>query len=119
MAQQTWSGPFVFNRDTINRMVEPNRIGAYVLLRYDDQSTPWYYVGRSDTDLQRRLLQHLDNGEPYSKFWFRYETCVRDAFFAECYAWHDYKDNGTNLDNTIHPDTPSGSVRIHCPVCNG
>ena len=118
MTRQSWAGPFAFNRETVTAKVEAKRMGAYVLLRYDGEKTPWYYVGRSDTDLQRRLLQHLDNGEPYSIFWFRYETCVSDAFAAECYAWHGYKDTGVHLDNDIHPDTPSGSVRIHCPVCN-
>lgn len=70
------------------------------------------YVGRSDTDLRRRLVQHaLSRKADY--FTYDVHRTVEHAFEGECSLYHGMKGTLTNL---IHPATP-GYTEHMCPFC--
>src|SRR5262249_53779479 len=71
------------------------------------------YVGRSDGDLQARLLQHAAEGK-YPYFKFAEATSPRAAFERECQNYHDFI---RFIDNDIHPQRPAGAG-WQCPRCN-
>jgi len=51
--------PVLFTPDNVRAAVPPGTAGAYVLYAQgEEESLAPEYVGRSDTDLQRRLLRH-------------------------------------------------------------
>jgi len=85
--------------------------GSYVLYR---QGVP-VYVGRSDTDLQRRLLAHTASmrGE-----YFSFSTCTHalNAFSSECALYHAPPPGG--IENKVHPAAPPQSGAL-CPFCPG
>ena len=73
------------------------------------------YVGRSDKDLRRRLLEHCAAGKA-SLFKFQPHKNATEAFLSECYLWHATREDGRN-ENIIHPAPPTAG-RISCPYCS-
>ncbi|MEA1955124.1 MAG: hypothetical protein U9N02_01355 [Campylobacterota bacterium] len=73
------------------------------------------YIGRSDSDLKARLLNHVSN-EQYKEFKYSYATSQKAAFKKECQNFHDFG-GSKKLDNDIHPDRPNGSG-LECPICD-
>lgn len=71
-------------------------------------------VGRSDTDLRRRLLAHAQAGKAA---YFRCRPCgtQKEAFQRECVYWHSLR--GSPLRNKAHPDAPDGCA-LECPYCS-
>lgn len=86
--------------------------GTYVLYRYELGEIVPIYIGRSDTDLQRRLLNHpyLYTAEYFEYYSFQ---TVEKAFLSESALYHCFQDS---LLNQIHPATPAHSDLI-CPIC--
>jgi hypothetical protein len=83
----------------IRALIPPRKIGAYVL--YTAKGSP-YYIGRSDTDIQRRLLRHCtDRCGDY--FTYDVYTTPAKAFDMECALFHLL---APRLSNRIHPDRP-------------
>ena len=104
-------GPYPLNRDTIAKVVSQVSPGVYVHSR-DGKAA--HYVGRSDQDVRRRLLDHVGSG--YRSFWFAYASTPKGAFEQECTLFH--RNGGeAGLDNLVHPQRPAGSF-WKCPVCN-
>ena len=103
-------GPLRLTRENIAYHVTRTSAGNYLLL---NQRGNIRYVGRSDTNVRDRLLQHV--GEGYAEFKFSYATSAKDAFETECRNYHDYGED--NLDNGIHPDRPDNSPNWKCPRC--
>ena len=68
------------------------------------------YVGRSDTSLRERLMDHKGQ---YSVFFVRYADTPDEAFRFECEFYHRYIDT---IENKIHPDRPDVSSAV-CPIC--
>jgi len=97
---------------TIQTLVEKGSIGNYLL--YDSKQCV-LYVGRSDTDLQKRLLDHV-NEPPYKSFKFSYADSPEEAYYKECKQYHEYEKSG-KLRNEKHPDCPDGMGHLRCPVC--
>jgi hypothetical protein len=83
--------------------------GVYLLA--DTQGVP-RYVGRSDTDVRRRLLQHVDAGT-YRFFLVEHDRSPNEAFWRECNLYHHYRNR---LDNEIHPAVPR-NCGSGCPRC--
>lgn len=83
--------------------------GTYVLHRDDAQP---FYVGRSDTDLRRRLLQHCAAGLA-DYFTYDVHLTAQVAFDVECSLFHALSGP---LANVIHPDAPDGSG-ARCAFC--
>ena len=84
--------------------------GAYILA--DTPGVP-RYVGRSDRDVQSRLLQHVDAGD-YRFFYVEHDRTAVDAFLRECGWYHYYRNQ---LSNKIHPAIPRG-CGSGCPRCS-
>lgn len=105
-------GPY--DLDLVDGYVQPGLTGIYILSR-DGKSVD--YIGRSDTDLQREILQreysHLARGRVYKYFWFEYAASPTRAYKRECELWHEY--GAPPPDNDRHPAVPP-STDIGCPV---
>jgi len=85
-------------------------IGTYSLFKHEKAEL--IYVGRSDTCLQKRLLQHAYVGRA-DYFRYNIQWTPEKAFIAECSAYH-VSISGT--ENLIHPARPKG-VFLQCPFC--
>lgn len=70
------------------------------------------YFGRSDRDLQQRLLSHARDGT-YGYFQVQKTETVQRAFQLECREWHL---TSTVTDNKNHPAAPDHS-HAECPYC--
>jgi hypothetical protein len=95
--------------DIIQSVVPRQRIGTYVLIK----NGQIHYVGRADTDLQRRLLAHyaVSRGE---YFRFQLHATVEQAYDAECAAYHALKNQVTNVAHPAQPDFKA----IACAFCS-
>lgn len=69
------------------------------------------FVGRSDTDLHRRLRQSAEHADGYRYFWFAESVSPKEAFLLECICYHEYRP----ADNPNHPAAVPGA-RWKCPV---
>ncbi len=110
------NGPYVFTSEEIDKQITKTQAGNYALGYVKDNVFHVKYIGRSDTDVNERLKQHL--GELYTYFKFSYATSVKDAFVKECKNYHDFGGVEGKLDNEIHPDIPSNSQNWKCPICD-
>ncbi|MDR6909061.1 hypothetical protein J2W54_000488 [Rhodococcus fascians] len=92
----------------IRAVIPQAQIGTYSLYK----NGVVIYVGRSDTDLRRRLVEHaLTHRADY--FTYDVHRTVQHAFESECSLFHGWKGTLTNL---IHPATP-GYTEHTCPFC--
>ena len=104
---------YKLTKSVISSLFEKSKIGIYVLGNYTNDYFKVGYVGRSDTDLRYRLLQHSKNNQ-YSYFYYIATNTIFEAFKLECREWHRF----FNIKNSIHPDAPNNIPYI-CPYCNG
>ncbi|MGW7314629.1 GIY-YIG nuclease family protein [Streptomyces sp. NPDC054865] len=74
-------------------------VGSYVL--YTSMGLP-RYVGRSDTDIRRRLLRHCTD-QRGAYFTYDVHNNAVSAFDMECALFHALS---PQLTNRIHPDRP-------------
>lgn len=112
-------GPYEFSGDEVDNQITRTQAGNYALGDLDSDGVFHVrYVGRSDTDVNSRLKDHLPqkytNG--YKHFKFSYASSPKDAFEKECQNYHDFGES-RRLDNDVHPDRPSNSKNWKCPVC--
>jgi hypothetical protein len=114
-------GPFTLSFESIDEHVVPGRFGVYVLLHLDEAHGDLVVarVGRSDSDLHRRLQAYLR--DPAYQQDERYdlvthfscgcpETLV-SSFETECVLYHDWEPPL----NDRHPGRPAESDAT-CPV---
>lgn len=118
MASLNMNGPYHFTEEDILNEVTQIKPGNYALgylKKNSDEKDVFIvqYVGRSDSDVAERILQHL--GEPYKHFKYSYATSPRAAFLQECQNYHDFGEK-EKLKNKIHPDKPAGT-NWKCPCC--
>ena len=116
MASLGMGKSYDFDRDTINSVITRKCCGNYALGYLNDNTFIVEYVGRADSDVKARVLQHID--EDYERFKFSYATSPKDAFEKECKNYHDFGGDEGKLDNKIHPDRPSNSKNWKCPCCD-
>ena len=115
MPIQNMQGPYLFTRGNVDYHISKTHAGNYVLgIRNKNGNFDVRYVGRSDTDVNDRIKDHLQEG--YTYFMFCYASSPKDAFETECRQYHAFGGN-TRLDNDVHPDRPSNSKNWKCPVC--
>lgn len=105
-----FSGPYKLTSDNIDRYIDDESLGVYILGRtWGGQFKP-RYVGRSDSNLNERLKDHINE---YPEFCYRVLDSVNATFEHECKLYHilgeDYQ-----LDNEIHPRSPD-SQDLECP----
>lgn len=118
MASLDMKGPFRYDTDEMKNQVAEERIGNYALGYKNDKGTfVVQYVGRSDTDLQRRLVDHVEAREKYEYFKFSYANDAVEAFEKECRNYHDFGES-RKLRNERHPDRPDGHTDLTCPYCD-
>lgn len=113
-------GPYTYDKETVEEEVLPNEIGNYALGYKEGYSFKVGYVGRSDSDVQQRLFDHLNEDDDqyeygYTHFMFSYAKNKKVAFEKECKNWHDFGGEKDKLTNDIHPDKPDGTD-YKCPV---
>ncbi|MGB1585628.1 MAG: hypothetical protein ACPHID_01100 [Thermoplasmatota archaeon] len=99
--------------DAVREFVNNRSVGFYRLGRVIDGQFYIDYFGRSDTNLQRRLLEHVKSGA-YSTFEFLETNSIGDAYHMECSEWHL---NGQRTMNKIHPALAEG-LPYACPWCD-
>ena len=104
-------GSYPLTAEKIDEVVKGAGAGVYALGYRKKESFYFQYVGRSDSDLNGRLLDYVDG--KYERFKYGFYTSVEDAYKKECLLYHNFNPK----DNSIHPDKPDGTNYI-CPVCN-
>lgn len=107
-------GQFPLTSDSIDGAVLTSP-GAYILVNSSNNSV---YVGRSDTDLNGRLKNHLPENEenPWVRrsfptgYYFEIVADSQEAYKLECEWFHKYRPSCNNA----HPATnsPSWSCRV-------
>ena len=118
MASLGMVGPFSFNKEMIESLLGDNVIGNYAL-GYLNHSTNTFivlYIGRSDKDLKKRLISHLDDKEQYKDFKFIKQNTIQNAYLCECKNYHDFGGDKGSLVNNNHPAKPE-TLAIRCPYC--
>lgn len=113
MTKSTGMGSsYPLDENKIDEKVTTKKIGTYCLghLKASNNAFVPDYVGRSDTDLNKRLKDWVGK---YKRFKFMYHTTKKQAYEKECNLYHDWKDQ---IDNDVHPDKPDGTD-YKCPVC--
>jgi hypothetical protein len=99
---------FVLRPWLVRSLLPVETIGTYVLW---DRKAP-FYAGRSDTSLQRRLVEHARvHRDTY--FTFDVSHTADLAFDMECSLFHALHGR---LRNQIHPGRPGYSTAT-CPFC--
>lgn len=109
-------GPHSLTTSNIDGVITRTLPGVYAL--YIAYNGAEYYVGRSDSDVGKRLKNHVGERSPtarskYEYFKFDYATSPKDAFESECNLWHYHQPP----DNQNHPQRPAGT-NWKCPRCN-
>ena len=102
---------YELDAEVIKNVVGRRRVGVYFLGQQLNDELCVQYVGRSDTDLKRRLLQHARAGQ-YPRFAVCPTKTIWDAYRLECREWHRF----AHLFNRIHPDSPK-ILPYLCPYC--
>lgn len=102
---------YALTDEMIANHIADSFIGIYYLAVMQNESHTIKYVGRSDINLKRRLLQHAARGA-YQFFSIEETETIFEAFQLECREWHRIE----GLDNKIHPDAPSRLPYV-CPYC--
>ena len=112
MAKLEMQGPYKLDAETVNKIVTKISAGNYALGKKDDEDVfKVGYVGRSDSDVNDRLL-HWAEKSSRPLFKFSYASSVKEAFEKECKNYHDFDPP----DNDIHPDRPKDKD-WECPIC--
>jgi hypothetical protein len=109
MPSPTLSSLFSLTDDEINSQVTKTSAGVYALDATSSGGFTVSYVGRSDTDLKKRLHDWIGK---YRYFKYAYCSSAKAAFEAECNLYHDNKPP----DNQVHPKRPDDSG-WKCPSC--
>lgn len=103
------SGIYPLSERAIKEHTWPDWAGVYTL--YNTRDGPPRYVGRSDTDVRARLMDHVRKDE-YSFFRVTHKKTPLDAWRREANLYHHHK---STLDNKRHPRPPEG---YSCPRCS-
>ena len=109
MASTGFGEAYALNDANIDRLVSEG-IGAYALGKVANGTFYVSYVGRSDTNLNKRLKNHIGD---YKAFKYGHYSTTQEAFEKECHLYHDF--NPKELDNEIHPQRPAYTY-YNCPV---
>lgn len=112
MASLGMEGPFDLTNESIDRNITKTSAGNYALGYVTDGTFYVRYVGRSDTDVNKRLKDHVGK---HKSFKYSYASSPKAAFEKECNNFHDFGEE-KKLENDIHPDRPKNSD-WKCPRC--
>lgn len=107
-------GPLLLNEETVNEEVGYGSPGVYALGRKPGKTFFVRYFGRSDSDINAKLKQHIGK---YDQFKFEYFNSPEAAFTKECELYHAFSGPEGRLDNKTHPERPQGAT-WQCPKCD-
>ncbi|MBD9361008.1 hypothetical protein [Methylomonas fluvii] len=115
MASLDMQGAYDLSNAKINELITESAEGNYALGIINQKTNKFVvkYVGRSETDLNARLKQHVGR---YPKFKFSYAASPKAAFEKVCQNYHDFG-GSKKLLNHVHPTRPA-DVDWQCPCCN-
>jgi len=116
MPTLTMKGPYKLTTEKIDEVVTKTSAGNYALGCVSDSSFHFWYVGRSDDDVNKRLKAWVGKSARYTHFKFSYATSPKAAFEKECKNYHDFGGK-EKLDNTKHPERPY-LANWKCPICD-
>lgn len=102
----TWSGFIPYSETNVDRNVDC-RPGNYRLVSKETDNKYYaFYVGKSDTDLNRRLKEHLSPNEP--------NTCIKNKLNTKsCYFQYVYVTTQKERDDIERDD-----IAKYNPACN-
>ncbi|PHM51250.1 hypothetical protein [Xenorhabdus sp. KK7.4] len=108
-------GPYPFTAQQVDNTISKLSAGNYAIGYKKHGAFIPTYIGRSDSDLKKRLKSHIENYTIQDAFFmYSYASSPKAAFEKECKNYHDFENQ---LLNKIHPDQPSNnSKKWHCPV---
>lgn len=109
---------FELNNKTIDSLIGDNAIGNYALGYLIEKTSTFVvlYVGRSDTNLNKRLKDHVGEFAKCNRFKYVIQDNVKAAYYLECKNYHDFDGPDGRLLNEKHPDSPNGLL-LECPYC--
>ena len=113
MATLNMNGSYDLTIVEINKIITRKSAGNYALGYMSDGAFVVEYVGRSDSDLNKRLKDWVGH---YKKFKYSYAGSPKAAFEKECENYHDFGEK-ERLNNDIHPARPDDSS-WKCPNCD-
>ena len=102
-------GPYILSWEEIGRTVQRASPGVFVLGTLETALSRPSIVGRSDTDLARRLRFYAGFD---THFGFSLCASAEIAFLAECELFHDLEP----AFSLLHPELPEG-LGLRCPRC--
>lgn len=116
MASLNMYGPYTLSKEEIDKRIATGKPGnyAYGYTRKSNNTFIVKYVGRSDSDLNKRIKHGIGK---YAQFKFSYAKNSKEAFEKECKNYHDFGGDIGSLDNDIHPDRPEGK-EYEWPICD-
>jgi hypothetical protein len=114
MASLEMQGAFDLTNVKIDELITKACVGNYALGLISPKTNKFVvkYVGRSETDLNARLKQHVGK---HPKFKFSLAATPLEAFQKVCRNFHDFG-GVKKLGNSIHP-TPPAETGWTCPCC--
>jgi len=125
MGSLNMNGPYDLNKESIINNVSKASGGNYALGIVDANTDNFHvtYVGRSDSDVKDRLIQHLSETKDIvskfelknTSFKYSFATSPKEAFEKECLNYHDFV-RSNKLSNKAHPENSEG-LNWKCPIC--
>jgi hypothetical protein len=113
MASLKMRGPYDLADEKIEEKVTESSPGNYALGNEGDNGVFVVgYVGRSDTDIKRRLKAWSARAKSKLMFKFSYAPDSRAAYEKECEHFHAFRPPGQH----VHPHPPKGEAWC-CPRC--
>lgn len=104
-------GPYPMTKLVVGTL--PAQPGAYALGNLSNRAL---FVGRADSDLRAKILEHWGppnpEAAPVERFWYEITVSSWDAYWLECQWYHQY----APTHNFAHPARPFG-MPARCPVC--
>jgi hypothetical protein len=115
MASLEMQGAYDLTNGKIDELVSHVCAGNYALGVISLKTNKFVvkYVGRSETDLNARLKEHVGK---HPKFKFSLAASPQEAFEKVCRNFHDFG-GIKKLRNNVHP-TPSAGSGWKCPFCD-
>jgi len=115
MASLEMQGAYDLTNAKIDELIVGSCAGNYALGGMNQKTNKFMvkYVGRSGTDLNVRLKEHVGK---YPKFKFSVAHSSQEAFEKVCRNFHDFG-GVKKLHNSIHPSPPAGTD-WKCPCCD-
>jgi len=101
----------------VARTVPPERPGVYYLKTVGSGGRVCERVGRDDTDLRQRLLDHARAGEANVLYGWMLAESAGDAYQLECYLWHAQGGSWGGIAGDAHPAPEERIPFLGCPDC--